>query len=115
MNAIHHETQNRAANGPVAAALLACGFGCFALGVLVVAADGSKRFAATLNFYNPSGSLSGVTTVAIVAWLVAWAVLAHLWKNKAVALRTIDTAAFLLLALGLLLTFPPFGDLLLGR
>ena len=50
---------NPVANGPVAAAVLACGLGCFALGVLAVAADGSKRLAAALNFYNPTGPLSG--------------------------------------------------------
>ena len=49
------------ANGPVAAAVLACGLGCFLLGVLAVAADGSKRFASALNFHNPTGPLSGVT------------------------------------------------------
>ena len=38
------------ANGPIAAAVLACGIGCFALGVLAVAGDGSKRLAAALNF-----------------------------------------------------------------
>jgi len=102
-------------NGPVAAALLACGFGCFALGVLAVTADGSKRLADVLNFYNPSGALSGVTGVAIALWLIAWAVLARLWKHKTVALVKVSATAFLLLALSLLLTFPPFGDLLLGR
>jgi hypothetical protein len=82
------------ANGPVAAAVLSCAVGCFLLGLLAVAADGSKRLAATLNFYHPTGPLSGVTTVAIALWIVCW---------------------FVFLALGLLLTFPPFGDLFLGR
>ena len=107
--------QNRTANGPVAAAVLSCGLGCFLLGVLAVAADGSKGLAAALNFYNPSGPLSGVTTVAIALWLLCWAILAARWKNKPVAFGKIAGAAFTLLALSLLLTFPPFGDLLLGR
>lgn len=118
MNSIQPESQTLPKpipNGPVAAALLACGFGCFALGVLAVAADGSKRLADALNFYNPSGALSGVTGVAIALWLIAWAVLAGLWKHKTVALVKVSATAFLLLALSLLLTFPPFGDLLLGR
>jgi hypothetical protein len=103
------------ANGGAAAAILACGFGCCALGILAVAADGSKSLAAALNFYHPAGPLSGVTTVAIALWLLLWAVLGNRWKNKTVAFRKVSASAFVLLALGLLLTFPPFGDLLLGR
>ena len=72
-------------------------------------------FAAALNFYHPSGPLSGVTTVAIALWLVCWAVLAIRWRNKTLAFGKVSVLAFLCLALGLLLTFPPFGDLLLGR
>jgi hypothetical protein len=106
---------NPAANGPVAAALLSCGLGCFVLGALAVAADGSEPLANLLNFSSPTGPLSGVTTVAIALWLASWAVLARLWKNKSLAMGKVRAAAFLLLALSLLLTFPPFGDLLLGR
>ena len=103
------------ANGPVAAALLACGIGCFTLGALAVAGDGSRRLAALLNFYNPTGPLAGVTTVAIVTWLVVWAILAARWRAKQIAFGRVSAAAYVLLALGLLLTFPPFGDLFLGR
>jgi hypothetical protein len=109
------EPLNPTANGPVAAAVLSCGLGCFALGVLAVAADGSKHLAAALNFYNPSGPLSGVTTVAIALWLIAWAVLAARWKNRQLAFANVSAASFTLLALGLLLTFPPIGDLFLRR
>lgn len=102
-------------NGPVAAAILSCALGCFSLGILAVAADGSKSIAAALNFSNPTGPLSGVTTVAIALWLIAWAVLAARWKSKTLAFGKITAGSFTLLALALLLTFPPFGDLLLGR
>jgi hypothetical protein len=107
--------QNQTPNGPIAAAVLSCGFGCFLLGVLAVAADGSRALAAALNFYNPSGPLSGVTTVTIVLWLICWAVLAARWKTTTVAFGKVAAAGFVFLALGLLLTFPPFGDLFLGR
>ncbi|MEO6982539.1 MAG: hypothetical protein ABI072_05430 [Edaphobacter sp.] len=82
------------ANGAAAAAILSAGIGCFALGVLTVVGDGSKLVAKLLTFYTPSGPLSGVSTVAM---------------------RRVNMAAFVLLGAGLLLTFPPFGDLLLGR
>lgn len=108
-NALH------AANGPVAAALLACAIGCSTLGALAVAADGSKRVASLLNFYNPTGPLAGVTTVAIVTWLIVWVVLAARWRTKHLAFAKVSATAFVLLALALLLTFPPFADLLLGR
>lgn len=103
------------ANGAACAAIVAAGAGCFAMGVLAVAGDGSKRLAGLLNFYAPSGPLSGVSTMAVVAWLVVWAVLARLWRGKTVAMRRANVVAFLLLAGGLLLTFPPVGDLLIGK
>ena len=102
-------------NGPVAAAVLSCGFGCLVLGVLAVAADGSKSLSSLLNFYNPTGPLSGVTTVAIALWLIAWALLSARWKTKTLAFGKVTAVAFALLGAGLLLTFPPFGDLFLGR
>jgi hypothetical protein len=102
-------------NGPAAAAILACSLGCFALGGLAVAADGSKRLAGHLAFYHPTGPLSGVTTVAIAFWLLCWAVFAARWRKKTVALGRVSALASLFLLFGLLLTFPPFGDLLLGR
>lgn len=102
-------------NGPAGAAILAAGIGCFILGVLAVAGDGSKHLAALLTFYKPTGPLSGVSTVAIIVWLVVWLVLARLWKAKAVALAKVNIAAFVLLGVGLLLTFPPFADLLLRK
>jgi hypothetical protein len=102
-------------NGPVAAAVVACGLGCFFLGILAVAADGSKGLAAALNFYHPAGPLSGVTTAAIALWIIFWAILADRWKNKNLAFAKVRAFAFVFLALGLLLTFPPVGDILLGR
>jgi hypothetical protein len=68
-----------------------------------------------LNFYNPVGTLSGVTTVTIVVWLATWFVLGRLWGNKTIALGAVNIVAFASLAIGLLLTFPPFMDLLQGK
>lgn len=106
---------NSPPNGPVAAALLSCALGCFALAALAVAADGSKRLATALIFYRPTGPLSGVTTVALALWLICWAALARLWATKSVVLGKVAAVAFALLVASLLLTFPPLGDLLLGR
>lgn len=103
------------ANGAAGAAVLAASLGCFALGVLAVAGDGWKAVAGLLTFYRPTGPLSGVSTVAILVWLATWFTGNRLWRGKKVALGKVSVAAFVLLALGLLLTFPPFEDLLLGK
>jgi hypothetical protein len=101
-------------NGPGAAAILAAGIGCAMVGILAFAAEASRPFASMLNFYNPTGPLSGKTTVAIIVWLVAWLVLSRLWRDKTVSLVPINVAAFILLGVGFLLTFPPFWALFLG-
>lgn len=105
------ETSASMPNGPGAAAILAAGVGCFAIGAIAVVADKAPAVKRALIFYKPTGALSGVTTTAILIWLLSWAVLEWRWKSKTVALGRINLAAFALLAIGLLLTFPPIGDL----
>ncbi|HMG84426.1 MAG TPA: hypothetical protein VK574_01710 [Terracidiphilus sp.] len=98
-------------NGPGAAAVLAASIGCFAIGVFSVTADKFPALAKVLIFYAPTGPLSGVSTAAIAAWLMAWAVLRYYWQRRMVDLGRTNLFAFLLLACGVLLTFPPIGDL----
>lgn len=102
-------------NGRGAAAILAAGIGCAAVGVFAILRDAFPPVANALNFYKPSGPLSGVTTLAVVIWLVAWFILARRWHNVNVQLGKVNTAAFVLLAIGILLTFPPFMDFLQGK
>ena len=102
-------------NGPGAAAILAAGIGSAAMGVLAFAGDASDAIGKALNFYNPTGTLSGVTTLAIIIWLIAWFVLARMWGTKTVDVVKINIVSFVLLAVGFLLTFPPFMDLLQGK
>ncbi|HEX7361907.1 MAG TPA: hypothetical protein VF283_15560 [Bryobacteraceae bacterium] len=98
-------------NGSGAAAILSAGVGCFVLSLLAILGDKSAFIQASLVFYKPTGPLSGVTTVAIVVWLVTWGILAWSWKAKTVAAGRMIAIAFALLALSLILTFPPVGDL----
>jgi len=98
-------------NGPGAAAVLAASIGCFAMGVVSFVADKLPALARMLNVYKPTGPLSGVSTSSIVVWLVSWAVLHYYWKRRNVDLELTNRIAFLLLACGVLLTFPPVGDL----
>ena len=101
-------------NGPGAAAILAAGIGSAAVGIVTLAAEVSETIHDLLNFYNPVGPLSGKTTVAIIIWLVAWFVLSRLWGTKTVEMRQVNLAAFILLGVGLLLTFPPVWGLFAG-
>jgi hypothetical protein len=103
------------ANGPGAAALVAAGIGCFALGVLALAGDASPGVAHALNFWNPTGPLSGVTDIAILVWLLTWFVFSRLWAVRNVRMVRVNLTAAALFILGLLLTFPPFMDLLQGK
>jgi hypothetical protein len=102
-------------NGPAAAAILAAGIGCFATGLFALAGDASKAIAHFFTFYTPTGPLSGVTTSAIVVWLLSWLVLSRQWGTKSVALGRVTLVSFVLLALSVMLTFPPFMDLLQGK
>lgn len=99
-------------NGSGAAALLAAGVGSFFLAALSVTADHVSAVKNQMIFYRPTGPLSGVSSLAILVWLVVWVVLDTRWKRRAVALKSIVTVALVLLALALVLTFPPAGDLL---
>jgi hypothetical protein len=98
-------------NGPGAAALLAASVGCFTLAILAFAGDKSPAIKSAMNVYKPTGPLSGVTTIAILAWLALWAILEFRWGKETVSIGPITTVAFLLLALSFLLTFPPIVDL----
>ena len=56
-----------------------------------------------------------MTILAIVIWLASWFVLAKMWDGRDVAMKRIGVVAFVLLAVGFALTFPPFMDLLQGK
>ena len=102
-------------NGSAAAAILAAGVGSFALGMLSFVTDALPSVRRALIIWNPSGPLSGVSTAAIVIWVVAWLVLSGLWSKQDLNLARINLFAFTMLAVGMSLTFPPFADLLLGK
>jgi hypothetical protein len=99
-------------NGSGAAAILSAGIGAFALAVLAIAADKSASVKSLLVFYKPTGALSGVTTAAILLWLFTWGMMEWRWRNRTVAVGRTNAIALILLGLSLLLTFPPFADLL---
>jgi len=99
-------------NGSGAAAMLAAAIGSLVLAVIALAGDKSVPIKNSLNFYKPTGPLSGVTTVTIVVWLVAWEFLQWRWGKRTVAMSRINRVSVAILALSILLTFPPVIDLL---
>ena len=97
-------------NGAAMAAFLAAGIGGFAMGLVVILNETGLFVAPTL--YGPAGGVTGRTTLAMVVWLAAWAVLHSRWKDRQVGDRGVYTAALLLLALGIALCTPPVWGLL---
>jgi hypothetical protein len=102
-------------NGPGAAALLAAGIGCAAMGIFALLGDAFKVVGHFFSFYNPTGPLSGVSTSAIVVWLLAWAIFSKRWAKTNVDLRNVSIVAFVLLAIGFAFTFPPIMDFIQGK
>ncbi len=101
-------------NGGAAAALLAAGIGCFALGVLSVLTTVFDPLSEALKFYRLADDISGVSTLMIAVWLLFWLILHRRWKQRQVRFPPILTLTLLLIALGLLGTFPPFAHLFGG-
>ena len=92
--------------------MLAAAIGSFVLAVIAFAGDKSVDIKNSLNFYKPTGPLSGVTTAAILIWFLTWGFLEWRWGKRAVAMGRINTVSLVLLVLSILLTFPPIVDLL---
>ena len=95
-------------NGPAAAALLAGGIGCAVLGVVTFANQvaPTTAFSQWLVWYKPVGALAGKSSLAIISFLIAWLVLGLLWRRKEMRFGRITVISFILLAIGLLGTFP---------
>jgi len=98
-------------NGSGAAAILSAGIGSFVVALFTIVADKSVYMENLFVFYKPTGPLSGVTTAAILVWLVVWVTLEWRWRKRNLALARINVVTFALLGLSLLLTFPPLADL----
>ncbi len=98
-------------NGPVAAALLAGGIGAAVLGLATFSVELSESVKNAMNWYKPVGPLMGKSSLGIIAFFLSWAILAYAWKGKDTNFTRIATIAMVLVALGLILTFPPFWHL----
>ena len=86
------------------------GIGAFALGLIVILNEAGAFSVPAI--YAPSGGVSGRTTLAVVIWLIAWAILHRLWKGREVPTGRVQTVTLVLTLLGIVLTFPPLWRLL---
>jgi hypothetical protein len=96
--------------GPIAAAILAGGIGAAALGLFTTLAEASTRVKGWLEWNAGVGPLSGKTLMAVAVWLVAWAILHLVYRDRPYETRRAFTIAVILVALGVVGTFPPFFE-----
>jgi hypothetical protein len=104
---------NEKVNGPVSAALLAGGIGSAAMGLitLIYEINDKSAFAKSMAWNKGVGGLSGKSSLAIIVFFIAWAILHYVWKDKDTDFARISSIAIALLIVGLLGTFPPVWHL----
>jgi len=98
-------------NGPAVAAIIAAAIGVFVLGLLTTLSEANTDIHDFLDIKNRVGPLSGKTTFAVVAYLVAWAALAPVLWRRTVPFASATLIAAVLIALGFIGTFPKFFQL----
>jgi uncharacterized membrane protein YhaH (DUF805 family) len=98
-------------NGPIAAVMLATGIGGLALGVLTVLSEASEGIHEFLEFSERVGPLSGKTIFATLAFLISWGGLHVALRDRDLQWRPLIVALVALIAVALVLTFPPFFQL----
>jgi len=92
-------------NGAALAAFVAAGIGAFAMGlVALLNAAGVLPVPA---LYAPAGGVTGRTTLAVLIWLIAWAVLHSRWKDHDMDTGRAHGVTVVLTLLGILFAFPP--------
>jgi hypothetical protein len=64
--------------------MLAAGIGSLVFGLLTTLAQVSPAVRNALQFYQPAGQITGLTTLSVTAWLISWYILFRLWKEQQV-------------------------------
>jgi hypothetical protein len=103
----HIEFQDKP-EGPIAAAIIAGGIGAAALGFFTTLAEASEGAKNWLQWSDAVGPLSGKVLMAVLVWLVAWAVLHLALRNRPYETRRALVISLVLIGLGVLGTFPLF-------
>jgi hypothetical protein len=97
----------RRPSGPAAAVVLATGIACLALGVASVVTAASAAVSDALTLSERAGPVSGLSTVTAVVFFAAWGVLSLAWRRADPSLVRVAVVSAVLVAVGLLATFPP--------
>src|SRR5918994_4620868 len=108
MEATSVESRVEKPNGPVVAAMLAAGLGAFVLGVLTTVAEASESFGESLQYNDRVGPLSGKVVWATAAFVVSWVVLGVWLRARDLGWSSMLVVTGVLIALGILGTFPTF-------
>jgi multisubunit Na+/H+ antiporter MnhG subunit len=96
-------------NGAGLAAFAAAGVGAFAMGLISLLDAIGVLPVPTL--YAPAGGVTGRTTLAVLIWLIAWAILHRRWKDQDRESGGVHAATIVLAVLGILLALPPIWSL----
>lgn len=97
--------------GPISAAIIAAGVGAAALGLLTTLTAADEGVADALQWSDRVGPLAGKSSLAVVAWLLSWAVLHAVLRKKPYETVRALVVGLVLVALGVLGTFPEFFQL----
>jgi hypothetical protein len=100
--------------GPAAAVVVAAGLAAFALGLLSVLTAVSASVSDALTLSERVGDISGLSVAVAVVFFGAWGGLFVAWREADPRFGRVAAAAAVLVALGLLGTFPPFFNALGG-
>lgn len=98
-------------SGPAAAALLAAAIGVFTVGAMTTLAEASSSLRSALNWWAPAGPLTGKTGVGVIVWLIAWVLLDARYRGREAHMGRVVLWTWMLIALGVLLTFPPVFEI----
>lgn len=98
-------------NGPAVAVTIATGIGALVLGIFTLLSEASEGVHEFLEFSERVGPLSGKTVFGTAAFLLSWGGLHVALRDRELPWRVAIATFLVLLAIGLLLTFPPFFQL----
>jgi hypothetical protein len=97
--------------GPVAAVFLSAGIATVVLGILTTLSEASEGIKGALEWSASVGSLSGKTIISSGVFFLGWAILHLALRDKHLEPRKVFTWTVVLVAIGIVLTFPTFFQL----
>jgi len=100
-------TEISKADRAMGAAMVASGIGSLVLGIAIVLSEASPGFKTFVSWISGVGPLSGKTGLSVIAFVASWVALHYFFQRRPIALMTSFIITVVLVALGLLLSFPP--------